>query len=95
MPHMPTFWWLLLPVFLFGVAQGLNYPNLMTLLTALAPLEQRAAVMAVNGMVLRLSQTIAPLAVTSIYAVSGFSGVYAFGGATAVVMFIITAHSIR
>jgi hypothetical protein len=51
--------------------------------------------MAVNGMVLRLSQTIAPLAVTSIYAVSGFSGVYAFGGATAVVMFIITAHSIR
>jgi MFS family permease len=95
MPHMPTFWWLLLPVFLFGVAQGLNYPNLMTLLTALAPLEQRAAVMAVNGMVLRLSQTIAPLAVTSIYAVSGFSGVYAFGGATAVGMFIITAHSIR
>ncbi|MFV0420652.1 MFS transporter [Oleidesulfovibrio sp.] len=94
-PHMTSFWWLLLPVFFFGLAQGLNYPNLMTLLSSLAPLEQRAAIMAVNGMTLRIAQTLAPLAVTSVYAIGGFNAVYAFGGATAVLMFLITAHSIR
>ncbi len=90
MPFIPEYWWLLLPVCTFGMAQGLNFPNLTTLLTGLAPQEQRAAVMAINGMVLRLAQTIAPLAFTPLFWLGGFSGVYAGGAALAVVMLCVT-----
>ncbi len=94
-PLMPSFWWLLLPVLFFGLAQGLNTPPLMTLLGSLAPLEQRAAIMAINGMVLRTAQTVAPLVIMGIYSFSGFTGVYASSCLLALCMFIISTCAIR
>ncbi|MBW2028229.1 MAG: MFS transporter [Deltaproteobacteria bacterium] len=60
-----------LPALLYGVAHGINFPSIQTILAGIAPLEQRAAFMSLNGMVLRLGQTLGPL-------LMGF--VYNFGG---------------
>jgi MFS transporter, ACDE family, multidrug resistance protein len=57
----PNLMYLLIPAVLFGVAQGINIPNVFSLLNAHAPTENRGAFMAVNGMSLRAGQTIGPL----------------------------------
>ncbi len=89
-PVVPGLWWRILPVTLFGLAQGLNIPNLMNMLTHLAPTSKRAAVMAVNGTVLRVGQTVGPLLMGAVFAGLGaapvfFAGVL-FAGAMIVVL---------
>jgi ACDE family multidrug resistance protein len=56
----PTLLLLLIPLLLFGVAQGINPPNVFSLLNAHAPNENRGAFMATNGMALRTGQTVGP-----------------------------------
>ncbi|MES9995950.1 MFS transporter [Desulfovibrio aminophilus] len=76
MPRLPALWLSALPIMLLGLAQGLNLPSLMTLLSGVAGLENRAAVMAVNGMLLRLGQTVAPLLMGLVFAGFGLSAVF-------------------
>jgi MFS family permease len=52
---------LALPVLLYGTGMGLSMPSLMTILTGLAPAEERGAFLALNGTVLRLGQTLGPV----------------------------------
>lgn len=93
-PFAPHYWAMLLPICAFGLAQGFNFPNLTTLLTSLAPLEQRAAVMAVNGTVLRLAQTIAPMLFTLVFWIGDLSLVYYAGAATAAFMLYTTLRHV-
>ena len=94
-PFVLSLWWLLFPLVLFGIAQGLNIPSLQTLLADLAPSENRAAFMSINGMVLRLGQTLGPLVMGLIFELWGISGVY-FGGAfLAVIMFFLIVLMIK
>ena len=88
-PFMPSLWLLLIPLVLFGTAQGLNIPSLQTMLTNLAPVENRAAFMSLNGMVLRLGQTIGPIIMGLVFTLSGISGVYFAGTAFALLMFLL------
>jgi MFS transporter, ACDE family, multidrug resistance protein len=62
----PTLLLLLIPLVLFGVAQGVNLPNVSSLLNAHAPNENRGAFMATNGMALRTGQTVGPLLMASL-----------------------------
>ncbi|MBN1820881.1 MAG: MFS transporter, partial [Prolixibacteraceae bacterium] len=51
-------WFLLIiAILLFGAAHGFFIPNIQTVLVGFAPLSERAAFMALNGMVLRIGQT--------------------------------------
>ena len=86
--HMPGLWWFFLPVFLFGMAQGMNLPSIQTLLTGLAPMELRAGFMSLNGMVLRLGQTVGPLLMGLAYGIGGMGAVFYFSAALALVMFL-------
>jgi MFS family permease len=88
-PFISTLWLLVLPLILFGIAQGLNIPSLQTLLTNLAPAENRAVFMSLNGMVLRLGQTIGPILMGFVFVLSGLSGVYIIGAAFAFLMFFL------
>ncbi len=88
-PHMPGFWLTILPVSCFGIAQGLNIPTVMTMLTSLAPMEQRGAFMAANGMILRLSQTAAPVIMGGIYAWKGMEAVFIAGLLCAATIFLL------
>jgi len=79
-----------IPILLYGLGQGLIYPNIMTSLSTLAPKEGRGIIMAANGTILRLSQTISPLICGLAYFLVGFNGVYILGAifAMAILYFI-------
>lgn len=88
-PFTPNLWMLLVPLILFGIAQGLNIPSLQTILTNLAPVENRAAFMSLNGMVLRIGQTLGPVIMGAIFGIFGITAVYLVGAAFALVMFVL------
>jgi MFS family permease len=75
-PWLPRHWDVAFPVALFGVAQGLNYPVVMTLLAGLAPTEHRGVFMSVNGMVLRGGQTLGPVVMAGVFAWGGMDRVF-------------------
>ncbi|HBE93835.1 MAG TPA: MFS transporter [Desulfovibrio sp.] len=89
LPRIPGLWWAVLPILLFGLGQGLNLPSLLTLLSGVGGLENRAAVMAVNGLILRLSQTLAPLFMGLVFTGFGLSAVFSVGAGLALVLLAI------
>ena len=76
MPLAPSLWTLMIPALVFGVANGVNIPSILTILSGLAPDEYRAALMSVNAMVLRLGQTLGPLVAGAMLGLAGLSGAY-------------------
>ncbi len=60
-PFVPNLWTLIIPIIIFGVAHGINILTIQTRLAGLAPMEYRAAFMSINGIVIRLGQTLGPL----------------------------------
>ncbi len=88
-PHMPSQWWIIAPMLFFGLGQGLNIPMLMNALTTLAPMEQRAAFMATNGMILRLSQTVSPMLMALFYVSLGIEAVFMAGAVCALLMMLL------
>lgn len=76
-------------ILFFGVAQGLNIPTIMTMLSSLTGPEHRAAVMATNGMVLRLGQTLGPMIMGLAFAGFGMTGVFATAFAVAACMALL------
>jgi len=79
-PFMPSESLMLIPAFFFGAAQGINIPNIQTMLVSIAPMEYRAAFMSLNGMVLRIGQTLGPMIAGLFFAFGGINAAF-FGGA--------------
>jgi MFS family permease len=94
-PFMHNLWAFLIPIIIFGIAHGVNIPNIQTLLAGLAPMEYRAAFMSVNGMVLRLGQTLGPLLMGAMFGIWGISSVFYAGAGFAIVMCIVVVVMIR
>lgn len=80
LPLAPRLGWLMPPIVLFGVANGINIPSILTMMSGLAPAQHRAAFMSVNAMVLRLGQRLGPLIAGAMINIWGLSGAY-FGSA--------------
>lgn len=95
MPHIPSLWWALLPIFSFGLAQGLTVPTIATMLSALAPMESRGAVMAVNGTIMRLSQTVGPALFGLVYLCGTTNTVFYAGACIAVFAIPFTWYRMR
>ena len=91
-PSLPA---LAVPIVIFGAANGLNIPSFLTMLTGFAPIEHRAAFMSLNGMVLRLGQTLGPILAGVVVVVAGIEGSFYAGAALAVVMFVVLAAWLR
>lgn len=94
-PLVGRFWLLLIPALVYGVAAAFAIPSITSLIAALAPMNQRAAVMSLNGMVLRLGQTLGPVAMAVVFGAAGFKGVYFAGAFLALGMFLIAAIMIQ
>lgn len=88
-PFLPGHWWVAVPVALFGVAQGFNYPAVMSLLAGLAPTEHRGIFMSVNGMVLRTGQTLGPVIMAGVFAWGGMEEVFLVATAICLGMFMV------
>ena len=92
---VPNVWLLLVPAVLFGVAQGINLPNVFSLLNAHAPSENRGAFMAANGMSLRAGQTIGPLLMAATAGTLGLTGAYLAATALAFVALVLVITLLR
>ena len=79
MPFVPKFWLFLVPMTIYGIGHGINLPCLQSLLAGMAPMAQRATFMSINGMVLRLGQTLGPLTAGFVFALGGIETVFYFG----------------
>ncbi|MFX1318754.1 MAG: MFS transporter [Promethearchaeota archaeon] len=85
-PFAPHLLIILIPIGLFGVGMGLATPTTQNLLVNLAPMENRAAVMSLNGLVLRLGQTLGPLIMAVVLGVLALPGVYFIGALIALAL---------
>ena len=85
-PFIHSLWLLPLPIIIFGMGHGMTYPNIQTLLAALAPSENRGAFMSINGMVLRLGQTLGPVLMGIVLLGWGIQGVFYAGAVCSVAM---------
>jgi MFS family permease len=88
-PHIASLWLCIFPIALFGLGQGLHFPNRIALISGLAPTSKRAAVMAVNGSLLRMGQTLGPLFMGAVYAGFGLNSVFYAGTAVTAAMFLL------
>ena len=86
---------LILSVALLGVANGINIPNIFSLLNEVAPTDNRGAFLSINGMILRLGQTIGPLFMATLAAPIGLTGAYLAAAALSLATFAFTTAIIR
>lgn len=89
-PNIHNLYLLILPVLLFGIAQALNIPSLQTVLANFAPDQQRGVFMSINGMVLRIGQTLGPLVIGFGFAINNIKGAYYLAALVALIgLFIL------
>lgn len=87
-PLIDNIWYFIFPISLFGVAQGMNIPSILNLLTGYAPKEFRAAFLSVNWMVMRIGQALGPYILGLVYLYISLEGTFyvtAFAGALFVI----------
>ncbi len=77
----------LLPMMIYGLGQGINIPSIMSAMAGLAPMEHRGVLMSVNGMVLRIGQTLGPLIMGIAFFAWGMEGTFFVGAAIAIAVF--------
>ena len=94
-PLLPTIWLFPLPVMLFGFAQGINYPGVLSLLAGLAPTRNRAAFMSANGMVLRAGQTLGPVVTAGAFLWGGIEAVFLLSAVLSLALFLVIPLFLR
>ena len=78
--------YLIFPLIIYGIGHGLNIPSIQTLLAEIAPLEYRGAFMSMNGMLLRLGQTLGPLIMGLFFVLGQTTLVFTAGSVLAFLM---------
>lgn len=86
---------LAIAVMVFGLGHGIIIPSIQNLLVGFASIQERAAFMSVNSMVLRIGQTLGPLFVGLFYAISGLNAAFLTGAGLALCMLAVIAVMIR
>lgn len=89
LPNLNILYTFMLPILIFGIAQALNMPSLQTILANLAPDNQRGAFMSINGMVLRLGQTLGPLIIGIGFTLGEINGAYYMGAFIAMIGIVV------
>lgn len=95
LPFVNNMYLFMLPIIMFGLAMALNMPSLQTVLTKLAPNDQRGAFMSINGWVIRLGQTIGPLFIGVGYTFHGYFGAYFLGAFIALLALVVLFTMIK
>lgn len=82
-------------VFVFGIGHGVIIPSIQNMMVGFAAINERAAFMSLNSMVLRAGQTFGPLMVGLIYVTSGLKATFLSGAAMAFIMLIIIFSMVK
>jgi len=89
-------WWgIILGVIVFGSGHGLMIPNFQTMLISFASINERAAFMSVNAMVLRIGQTVGPLIIGVCHSMGGLRSGFFGGAVIAAIMFLVLIFMIQ
>jgi MFS family permease len=83
MPFAPRVALLVALIMLFGVGNGINIPSILTVIAGSTPAAFRGVFMSVNGMVLRLGQTLGPIVAGAAYMGLGLTGTFLVSGVLA------------
>ncbi|MCL5290988.1 MAG: MFS transporter [Actinobacteria bacterium] len=94
-PLTPSLWFSLIPAAIFGIALGIFYPSLLTIVTSLAPIEERASVTALNTSMIAIGQTAGPLIAGFIFARSGITAVFFAAAAISIAEFVFSLFTVR
>ena len=94
-PLTPSLWLFLIPIIVFGIGHGTNWPCIYSLLTALAPVEYRATFLSVNAMIFRLGQTLGPLFMGVVIGTWGITGTFYMGALLSVAVSVLAVILIR
>jgi MFS family permease len=94
-PWAPSVWALALPAVLLGFAFAATIPVVMVLLTAIAPVDRRGAVMSLNGTVLRLGQTLGPPVMALVHRRAGIDAVFFVGALFALVLAALMTWAVQ
>jgi ACDE family multidrug resistance protein len=86
-PLVPGIWMLPVPLVIFGIAHGINIPSIQILLTGFSSIENRAAFMSFNGMVLRMGQTLGPLLMGTVFLMGDLSYTFFAGAVLSALVF--------
>jgi len=76
-------------IILFGVAHGLFIPTIQTLLAGFANKGERATIMSINSMVLRLGQSLGPITISIFFIANEFRWVFLAAAGFAILILII------
>ena len=82
-PLMPNIWMQILPVVIYGIAQGSAIPSVQLAVSELAPMEYRAAFMSLYLTLMRLGQTIGPPLVALVFLEYGLDASFFFSAGLA------------
>jgi MFS family permease len=88
-PLMNNILMLLIPIVVFGLGHGMNFPSIQSHLTKVAPLKYRGMFMSFNGMVLRIGQTTGPLITGWFFALGGHFWAFIGASLMAVLMLLV------
>ncbi len=94
-PFMTNPWLLLIPTVLFGIGHGVNIPTFLTLLSEYSTPDQRGALMSINGMILRLGQTLGPLVISGVFTLWGLDPTFFAGAAVAGLMLLVVLMLVK
>jgi MFS family permease len=92
-PFASSLWLVVLLVMVFGAANGINIPSILALVSGAAPAEYRAVFMSVNGMLLRLGQTLGPVFAGTAYGLIGLNGAFFVSAGLAAIVGVALAMS--
>ncbi|MEX2463224.1 MAG: MFS transporter [Balneolaceae bacterium] len=94
-PAITTVWGFLIPIAIFGVAQGINIPSVLNLITGYALKEYRAAFLSINWMMMRIGQAIGPYLLGIVYLYFGIDGTFYATAMVAVISIIVVIVLIK
>ena len=93
--YITDIWAMIIPILLYGLANGVNIPSIQTRLSGSAPMEYRGAFMSINSMVLRLGQTVGPVLTGIAFKEWGMEGVFYFSAIFSCLSFSLLALFLR
>lgn len=87
-PEIKTTTGFIIPIAIFGIAQGINIPSVLNLITGYAKKEYRAAFLSINWMMMRTGQAIGPYIFGLVYIYYGINATF-YGSALAAVLSVL------
>lgn len=89
-PFIETTWMFIIPIMIYGLAQGINIPGVLNLLTHQAPSDYRAAFLSVNWTLIRSGQALGPILLGLVYGFAGLNGAFYTAVGAAVVFIVVS-----